>query len=92
MIKNFKHKGIEDLFFDGIKKGVNANHAQKLIDILDRLDASQDIFDMKYPGSDLHPLKGKFRGFWAVKVSGNWRVIFEFSDGDASEVNYLDYH
>ena len=45
-----------------------------------------------YPGSELHPLHGQWTGFWAVKVSGNWRVIFHFEEGNASQVNSLDYH
>jgi proteic killer suppression protein len=88
MIKTFTHKGLEDFFFDGTKKGIQAAHAQKLVDILDRLDASHIVEDMRYPGSDLHQLKG----FWAVKVSGNWRVVFAFKEGNAYQVNYLDYH
>ena len=47
---------------------------------------------MRYPGSDLHQLKGTLKGFWAVKVSGNWRVVFTFKEGNAYLVNYLDYH
>ncbi len=56
------------------KRGIQAQHAQKLSDILDRLNAAHSVADMKYPGSDLHQLKGKIKGLWAVKVSGNWRV------------------
>ena len=48
--------------------------------------------DMRYPGSDLHPLHGDLAGSWAVKVSGNWRVIFQFANGNASHVDYMDYH
>lgn len=92
MIKIFQHKGLEKLFYDGTKKGVQPRHAQKLEDILDRLDAAVVVSDMKYPGSGLHPLKGKLKGNWAVKVSGNWRVIFRFENGDAYVVDYLDYH
>ena len=92
MIKSFRHKGLEGLFFDGTKKGVQPQHAQKLEDILDRLDAAETIGDMDYPGSNLHPLKGPLKRFWAVKVSGNWRVIFEFENGDAHVVDYVDYH
>ena len=92
MIKTFTHKGLEDFFFDGTKKGIQAVHAQKLADILDRLDASHVVEDMRYPGSDLHQLKGPLMGFWAVKVSGNWRVVFTFKEGNAYQVNYLDYH
>jgi proteic killer suppression protein len=92
MIKSFLHKGLEDFFYDGTKKGIQAKHAKKLADILDRLDAALLIEDMDYPGSHLHPLPGYWAGFWAVKVSANWRVIFRFEDGNAFKVNYLDYH
>jgi proteic killer suppression protein len=47
---------------------------------------------MKFPGSDLHQLKGKMKGSWAVKVSGNWRVVFSFKEGNAFDVDYIDYH
>ena len=92
MIKSFRHKGLEDFFYDESKKGIQPNHARKLADILDRLDASKIIEDMRYPGSDLHPLKGNLRGQWAVKVSGNWRIVFVFHEGNAYVVGYLDYH
>lgn len=92
MIKSFVHKGLENYFYAGAKKGIQAKHAQKLADILDRLDASDDINGMKYPGSDLYQLKGKMKGTWAVKVSGNWRIVFDFKEGNACHVNYRDYH
>ena len=47
---------------------------------------------MNFPGSGLHALKGKYAGFYAVKVSGNWRLIFRFEGTDAYDVDYLDYH
>ncbi len=47
---------------------------------------------MNLPGFRLHPLKGNLAGYWAVSVSGNWRVIFRFEDGDAVDVNLIDYH
>lgn len=92
MIKNFAHKGLESYFYDGTKKGIQAQHAQKLGDILDRLDAARDVTDMRFPGSELHQLKGKMKGLWAVKVSGNWRIIFSFKEANAYDVNYIDYH
>ena len=36
-------------------------------------------------------MKGNLKGFWAVKVSGNWRVVFRFEEGSVYEVDYLDY-
>ena len=47
---------------------------------------------MDTPGFRLHPLKGRKRGHHAVSVSGNWRVTFRFEDGNAVDVDYLDYH
>jgi proteic killer suppression protein len=92
VIKSFRHKGLEDFFYDGSKKGIQPKQAQKLADILDRLDAVKAVHDMSFPGADLHPLKGNLRGLWAVKVSGNWRVIFSFHEGNAYVVDYVDYH
>ncbi|MEI6127300.1 MAG: type II toxin-antitoxin system RelE/ParE family toxin [Pseudomonadota bacterium] len=68
----FKHKGLEDLFCIGSKKGIRPEHAGKLERILDRLNATSDLRDMHYPGSSLHQLSGDKKGQYAVKVSGNW--------------------
>ena len=59
MIKTFKHKGVEDFFYAGIKKGIRPEHSNKLERILDRLNAANDIRDMNYPGSALHQLRGE---------------------------------
>jgi proteic killer suppression protein len=48
--------------------------------------------DMDAPGFRLHLLKGDLKGFWAVTVRANWRAIFRFEEGDAFDVDYLDYH
>jgi toxin HigB-1 len=92
MIKSFIHKGLEDFFYDGTIKGIQAKHASKLGAILDRLDAANEIKDMNYPGAGLHLLLPKKKGRWAIKVSGNWRLTFEFKDGDALNINIEDYH
>jgi proteic killer suppression protein len=92
MIKSFRHKGLERFFLADDKSGIQPAHAKKLRLILTYLDAANDVGDMALPGLGLHLLKGDYAGFWAVKVSGNWRVIFQFESGDAYLVNYLDYH
>lgn len=92
MIKTFKHRGIEDFFYDGRRRGINPNHASKLERMLDRLHAAGDVQDMRYPGSGLHKLEPKKENRWAVTVSSNWRVTFRFIDGNAYEVDYVDYH
>ena len=92
MIKSFKHKGLEDFFYTGSKRGIKTEHANRLERILDRLNSASEIKDMNYPGSFLHQLSGDKKSFHAVKVSGNWRIFFKFMDGDAYIVNYDDYH
>jgi proteic killer suppression protein len=87
MIKSFIHKGLEDFFNDGTRKGIQAKHASKLEAILDRFDAANEIKDMNYSGSCLHLLLSKKKGRWAIKVSGNWRLTFEFKDGDTVNVD-----
>lgn len=89
MIKTFSHKGLEDFFFDGTKKGIQPKHADKIGDLLDRLDAATTIGDMNFPGSGLHLLDPKIVGRWAVEVSRTWRITFRFERGDA---DYVDYH
>jgi proteic killer suppression protein len=92
MIKSFSHKGMDDFFYDGTKKGIQPKHADRIGDILDRLDAATSVGDMNFPGSGLHLLEPRKKGRWAVKVSGNWRITFRFEEGDAYEVDYEDYH
>jgi toxin HigB-1 len=92
MVRSFRHKGLKKLYETGGNQGVRPEHAKRLRLILARLDASQSPQDMGLPGLNLHPLKGAYDGFWAVCVSGNWRVIFKFEDNNAVDVDYLDYH
>jgi len=92
MIRSFRHKGLEKFFLTGKTSGVRGDHAKRLRLILGRLAASQSPQDMALPGLRLHPLKGELDGFFAVNVSGNWRVVFRFEAQDVFDVDYLDYH
>ena len=92
MIESFKHKGLRQLFEDDTAKGVNAEHVRKLRQILGVLYAAETVDALRLPTFGLHPLKGELKGFWAVTVRANWRVIFRFEDGKASEVDLVDYH
>lgn len=84
MIRNIRHKGLAALFYEDQTRGVLQAHVKPAV-VLE---------DMNAPGLRLHALKGDRAGFYAVVVSGNWRVIFRFSEaeGDAFDVDYLDYH
>ena len=92
MIRSIRHKGLKRLHEEDDPRGVIAEHAVKLCDVLARLDAARTVSDMDMPGFRLHPLKGREQGFWAVTVRANWRVIFRFADHDAFDVDYVDYH
>ena len=92
MIKTFRHKGLRRLFETVITSGVQANHAKRLRLQLTALDTAQAIEDMDIPGFRLHPLKGEMRGRWSITVNGNWRITFEFQDGNAYVLDYEDYH
>ncbi|MEP6891408.1 MAG: type II toxin-antitoxin system RelE/ParE family toxin [Nitrospirota bacterium] len=91
MIKSFRHKGLQRLFDDNDPRGVNSEHVTKLRNILATLHAAPTIDHMNLPSFRVHPLKGTFKGFWAVTVRANWRIVFRFEDG-AKDVDYLDYH
>ncbi len=56
------------------------------------LDDARKPSDLDLPGYRLHPLKGALKGFWSISVSGNRRIIFRFDDGDAYDVDLVDYH
>ncbi len=92
MIIDFKHKGLEKFFLKGTKSGIQEIHAKRLRLILGRLHAATNPLDMNLPGLLLHQLSGNRKEYWAVKVSGNWRITFRFKGKDAVEVNYEDYH
>jgi proteic killer suppression protein len=92
MIRSFRHKGLEQFFVTGSKRGILPDHADKIARVLDRLDASISPYDMNLPGYRLHELKGQEDGTWSVTINGNWRITFQFEDQDAFVVDYRDYH
>jgi toxin HigB-1 len=92
MIRSIRNKGLKRFYEHDDPRGITAEHTMKLRDILVRLDAASTISDMDLPGFRLHPLKGALKGFWAVTVRANRRVIFRFAGPDVWDVDYLDYH
>ena len=92
MIRSFRHKGLERFFVKGSKSGIQSAHIKRLRLILGRLHAATTPQDMDLPGLYLHQLRGKYRGRWSVRVSGNWRLTFKFDGPDAIDIDYEDYH
>ena len=92
MIRSFRHKGLKRFYDSGKKTGIQSNHAKRLRMQLAALDTALIIGDLEIPGYRLHPLKGRAKNRWSIMVSGNWRLTFEFLDGDALVLDYEDYH
>jgi proteic killer suppression protein len=92
MIRKFRHKGLKLLYDKGDRRKVPSSLADKIERILARLDQTNDPSGMDLPGYRLHPLKGDLAGFWAVTVSGNWRIVFRFESGATTDVDLIDYH
>jgi proteic killer suppression protein len=92
LIKSYRHKSLRKFHESGETKGIKAQQIKRIQIILTRLEAAADASDMDLPGLRLHPLKGEMKGFHAVDVSGNWRLVFRFEAGDAYDVDLVDYH
>lgn len=92
MIRSFRHRGLERFFARSDARGIPAAFLPRLTRMLDRLDAATRAHDMNLPGFHFHPLKGERRGWYAVSVSGNWRLTFRFDGEHAVDVDLEDYH
>jgi toxin HigB-1 len=92
LIKDFLHKGLKVFYETGKTTGIQVVHQRKLRLILARLDAIHKPEDMNLPGFDFHKLSGEMKGFYAVSVNKNWRIVFKFDGTDAYAVDYIDYH
>lgn len=92
-IRSFRHKGLEALFEDDDASGLDGALVKKLRRMLAVLDQARTPAETgPLPGWRLHPLKGDLKGYWSLTVSGNWRLIFRFEDGNALAVDLVDYH
>lgn len=92
MIESFRHKGLKRLFENGDPSGVKADQVDRIRLILSALDTALTVHDMRQSTFRLHALKGRRSGAWAVTVQANWRIIFRFADGNAYDVELVDYH
>ena len=92
VIKTFQHRGLKRLFQQGDPSKVRAEQVGRITDVLAHLDEAHHPADLDLPGYRLHPLKGDMRGRWSISVSGNWRLTFEFKDGNMHVLDYEDHH
>ena len=91
MILGFRHAGLKRLFEKGDGRQVSPELISRVERVLARLDEASEPEDMNLPGFRLHKLRGNFAGYWAVSVSGNWRIVFRFDGRGVRDVNFIDY-
>ena len=91
MIRSFRHKALKELFC-GRPKGIEADLRRKVSNILLVLSAAEGPQSMNLPGFGLHELQGARKGTWTVAVNKNWRITFRFENGNACDVDLIDYH
>jgi toxin HigB-1 len=93
MIGTVKHKALARYIATGETKGLAPELIPRLRRMLTALQAADDLSSLEtVPGWRLHPLKGNMKEFWSMSVSGNWRIVFKWNDGLASELDLIDYH
>ncbi len=91
MIASFRHKGLRRFFEGDDGSKLPPDMIERIRRILSFLDAADRVEDMDQPTFRLHVLKGEMKGFWAVTVRANWRIVFRFQDGAVEDVDFVDY-
>lgn len=92
MIVSIQHKGLRLLWTKNDSSKLPPQQISKIKNILTLLNAAETVIDMNFGGSNLHSLKGELMGYWAVNVTGNYRIIFKIENSNVYLVDYLDYH
>ena len=92
MIRRFRHRGLKRMYEYGDARRVSPDLVDRVVLALADLDDARKPSDLDLPGYRIHPLKGDLKGYWSIAISGNWRMIFRFEDGNASDVDLVDYH
>ena len=92
MIVGFRHRGLQRLYEKGDRRRIQPEYIDKVEDVLARLDSATTPQALNLPDYRLHRLSGDLTGVWSITISGNWRIIFRFDDGEVTDVNFVDYH
>jgi proteic killer suppression protein len=92
VIKSLKHRGLKRFYELGDRSGIRPDLIETVERILMVLDSASSPQDLALPRYHLHSLKGELKGYWAVTVRANWRIIFRFEGANAMDVELIDYH
>ena len=96
MITSFGNQATSDLF-NGINsrdsRKIPSEISQKALNKLDILNAVETLEELKSPpGNRLEALKGDLKGFYSIRINNQWRIIFQWQNGNVSQVQIIDYH
>ncbi len=92
MIRSFKDRGLKRFYELDDPRGIRPDLLDRVQEILSVLDLAATPQAINLPGYRLHALKGDRKGYWAVSVTANRRIIFRFEGADAFDVELIDYH
>jgi toxin HigB-1 len=92
VIRSFRDKALERFFATGDPRRLSAQNTKRIANILRALDDASRPEDMNLPGFRFHALVSRDKGRFALNVSGNWRITFGWSEGEAIDVDFEDYH
>ena len=92
MIGSFRDRRLKRYYARGDARLLPVDMLVRIRSILARLDIADSIDDLRLHSYRLHPLKGKLKGYWSITVKSNWRIVFRFRDGNALDVELIDYH
>jgi len=93
VIGSVKHKALRRYIETGDRQGLPPDCVARLKRLVSALGAAESLDELgTVPGWRLHPLRGELKGFWSLSVTGNWRLIFSWSNGRAEDLDLVDYH
>jgi len=92
VIQSIRHKGLRLYYEKGESSKLPREQWTKLSMLLSALDAVSSENDIKALAHGIHQLKGKYKSFWSLTVTGNYRLVFRWASPDIHDVDYLDYH
>jgi proteic killer suppression protein len=92
MIRSFRAKGLQRFFATGDGRRLSVQNIKRIANILRALDDASRPEDMNLPGFRFHALSAGDKGRYAVDASGNWRITFAWTEGDATDVDLEDYY
>lgn len=92
MVRSIRHRGLRRFHLRGDGRRLQPALVPKIRRILSNLNRAEDPRDLQLPGYRLHPLSGNLEGFWAVDVTRSLRIVFRHEDGNAYDVDLVDYH